>query len=209
MPDQLSEPSIADEAVRRSWHAGGGNAAITVVLETYGPEILGWLVGILRDADDASDVFSAFCERLWSTFASFHWRCSLRTWTYTIARRVAIDHQRAETRRARHLVPLSASPEVAEVAERVRTTTLPGLKTANRQAISQLRDQLPPQDRMLLVLRVDRDLSWDDLARVFLERTDPAAAELKREAARLRKRFQLIKQRLLQLGKTAGLLESK
>jgi RNA polymerase sigma-70 factor (ECF subfamily) len=209
VPNQLSEPSIVDEAVRRAWRAGDANAAITAALEAYGPEILGWLVGILRDADDASDVFSAFCERLWSTFASFHWRCSLRTWTYTIARRVAIDHQRAESRRARHMVPLSASPEVADVAERVRTTTLPGLKTANRQAISLLRDQLPPQDRMLLILRIDRDLSWDDLARVFLDRTDPSAADLKREAARLRKRFQLVKQRLVQLGKTAGLVQTE
>jgi RNA polymerase sigma-70 factor, ECF subfamily len=202
-----SQTSTVDEAVRRAWQAGDANGAITAVIEAHGPEILGWLVGILRDADDAGDAFSIFCERLWSTFASFRWRCSIRTWAYAIARRVVLDHQRAESRRTRRLVPLSASPEVVQVAERVRTTTLPGLKTAHRRAISQLRDQLPPQDRMLLILRVDRGLRWDDLARVFLDRPDPTAAELKREAARLRKRFQLIKQRLAELGRSAGLIE--
>ncbi|HEY0481713.1 MAG TPA: RNA polymerase sigma factor [Kofleriaceae bacterium] len=209
MPAKLTgQPTRGvDAAVRHAWQAGDASGAITVVLEAYGGEILGWLVGVLRNTDDAGDVFSAFCERLWATFSSFSWRCSIRTWAYTIARRVAIDHQRAEARRARRLVPLSVSPEVAQVAERVRTTTLPGLKTANRQAIAQLRDRLPPQDRMLLVLRVDRGLGWDDLARVFLERPEPTAAEVKREAARLRKRFQLIKQRLLQLGRSAGLVE--
>jgi RNA polymerase sigma-70 factor (ECF subfamily) len=196
-----------DKAVRRAWQAGDADGAITATLEEYGPEILGWLVGILRDVDDANDVFSAFAERLWSTFGSFGWRCSIRTWAYTIARRAAVDHQRSETRRARRHVPLSASPEVVKVVERVRTTTLASLKTANRRAIAELRDQLPAADRMLLVLRIDRQLGWDDLARVFLERSDPTAAELKREAARLRKRFQLIKQKLLQLGRSAGLVE--
>ena len=196
-----------DEAVRRAWQDGDTDGATTAALEHYGPEILGWLVGVLRDIDDANDVFSAFAERLWSTFGSFGWRCSVRTWAYAIARRAAVDHQRSETRRARRHVPLSASPEVIEVAERVRTTTLASLKTANRRAIAELRDQLPEPDRMLLVLRVDRQLGWDDLARIFLERSDPSPAELKREAARLRKRFQLVKQKLLQLGRSAGLVE--
>jgi RNA polymerase sigma-70 factor (ECF subfamily) len=202
-----SPPSRSDEAIRHAWQTGDANAAITATLEVLGPEILGWLIGIFRDVDDANDVFSAFAERLWSMFDRFHWRCSLRTWAYTVARHVAIDHQRTKARRGRRLVPLSVSPEVAEVAERVRTTTLASQKTANRQAISQLRDELPPQDRMLLVLRIDRDLGWDDLARVFLDQPDPTAAELKREAARLRKRFQLIKQRLIQLGRAAGLVD--
>ncbi|TMQ25868.1 MAG: sigma-70 family RNA polymerase sigma factor [Deltaproteobacteria bacterium] len=171
-----------DEAIRRSWEAGNADAAITAVLEQHGPEILGWLVGILRDVDDANDVFSTFAER-------------------------AVDHQRNEARRARRIVPLSASSEVTKVAERVRTTTLAHLKTANRQAISQLRDQLPPQDRMLLVLRVDRGLPWSDLARVFLDQPDPTAAELKREAARLRQRFHLIKEKLLKIGRDAGLVK--
>ncbi len=196
-----------DEAIRRAWEAGNADAAITAVLEQHGPEILGWLVGNLRDVDDANDVFSTFAERLWSTFAGFGWRCSVRTWAYAIARRAAVDHQRNEARRARRIVPLSASSEVTKVAERVRTTTLAHLKTANRQAISQLRDQLPPQDRMLLVLRVDRGLPWSDLARVFLDQPDPTAAELKREAARLRQRFHLIKEKLLKIGRDAGLVK--
>lgn len=196
-----------DDAVRRAWNAGDTSAALTLTLEHYGPEILGWLVGIFRDVDDANDVFSAFAERLWSTFATFGWRCSLRTWAYAIARRAAVDHQRVEARRARRNVPLSAASEITKVAERVRTTTLAHLKTANRQAIAELRDQLPPQDRMLLVLRVDRGLPWRDLARVFLDQPDPTADELKRESARLRQRFQLIKNKLLKIGRDAGLVE--
>lgn len=57
-----------------------------------------------------------------------------------------------------------------------------------------------------VVLRVDRGLAWEELARVMLD--DPAATSeaLKRESARLRKRFQLVKEKLLELGREAGLV---
>jgi RNA polymerase sigma-70 factor (ECF subfamily) len=107
----------------------------------------------------------------------------------------------------RRRLPLSA-PEAAALTVRARTGTPASRRTANRTAIARLRDQLPTQDRMLLILRIDRQLAWDDLARVFLEQADPAASDLKREAARLRKRFQLVKLRLLALARDAGLIES-
>lgn len=58
------------------------------------------------------------------------------------------------------------------------------------------------------MLRVDRQLAWTDLARVLHE-DDDAALEgkaLEREAARLRKRFQLVKERLYEMGRRAGLV---
>jgi len=198
--------SSVNEAVRLAWDKGDAEGAVTATLEAYGAEILGWLVGVLRDVDEAEDAFAAFTETLWSSFARFGWRCSVRTWAYALARHAAVDQRRSEARRARRQVPLSA-PEVAQVAERIRTTTLASLRTVNRTAIARLRDELPADDRMLLVLRVDRELAWDDLARVFLDAPDPEAAELKREAARLRKRFQLIKEQLVSLARGAGLIE--
>jgi RNA polymerase sigma-70 factor (ECF subfamily) len=60
---------------------------------------------------------------------------------------------------------------------------------------------------MLLVLRVDRGLAWEDIALTFLD--DPEAAseeDKKREAARLRKRFQIVKKRLGERAREVGLL---
>jgi len=57
---------------------------------------------------------------------------------------------------------------------------------------------------MLLVLRVDKGLAWNDLARVMYAEDGPLLDDegLKREAARLRKRFQHVKERLLELKRT-------
>jgi hypothetical protein len=47
----------------------------------------------------------------------------------------------------------------------------------------------------LLILRVDRDLDWRDIAHIFLG-AEARDAELARHAAVLRKRFERAKQRL-------------
>jgi RNA polymerase sigma-70 factor (ECF subfamily) len=68
--------------------------------------------------------------------------------------------------------------------------------------VQELRDRLPEEDRMLLVLRIDRKLDWKDLAHVFSEtrgHAQPDAATIEREAARLRKRFQVLKERIREL----------
>ena len=60
--------------------AGDTRGAATLVLRELGPEVLGFLSGVLGDAD-ADEVFSAWSERLWRSLEGFEGRCSLRTWT--------------------------------------------------------------------------------------------------------------------------------
>jgi RNA polymerase sigma-70 factor (ECF subfamily) len=60
---------------------------------------------------------------------------------------------------------------------------------------------------MLLILRVDRGMDWRDLAAAMGDENAPLeGADLDREAARLRKRFERIKDRLRELAREAGLL---
>ena len=62
-----------------------------------------------------------------------------------------------------------------------------------KSRFAELRDALPDDDRELLVLRVDKALSFDEIVRVTSEPgIELAPADLKRESARLRKRFQLV-----------------
>jgi RNA polymerase sigma-70 factor (ECF subfamily) len=165
--------------------------------------VLGYLVTFQRDHDAAGDAFSIFSERLWETLPSFEWRCSIRTWCYRLARNAAIDVQRGNGRRRE--VGLSSAPEVALLAAKTRTETLSALRTAKRTALEGLRDELSEEDRTMLVLRVDRDLDWREIAVVMDSARDAEDAEVTREAARLRKRFQLVKDRLRALARERGI----
>lgn len=193
---------MSETRIRERFDAGDLGAATTAALETYGPEILGLLLSLHRSEDEASDAFSLFAERLWTSMDRFEWKCSMRTWAYVVARRASHDVRRAEHRHEKRAVRLSEVDDVAALVAKVRTTTLTILRTETKSALQKLREELPEEDQMLLVLRVDRKLAWDDLARVFDAEADP-----KKESARLRKRFQLVKEKLFTLGKQRGLIE--
>jgi RNA polymerase sigma-70 factor, ECF subfamily len=188
-------------AVHGRWKAGDVDGAAAHALRHYGAEVFGYLLAVHRDEDDARDVFSVVCERFWRTLPRFEWRASLRTYLYVLARSQSARHRRDEARRRARLEPLSEADAVpAEVREATRSC----LRSDGPRSITRLRDALQPDDRELLVLRVDRGLAWPCLARVFLgDEADEAAVE--REAARLRKRFQLLRRRLLDEGRARGL----
>ena len=181
--------------------------AATLAIRGYGAEIYGFLVTFHRDEEDAAEVFSIFSERLWRDLPAFQGDCSVRTWTYVLARHSSLNYRRDLRRRERRQRELPEGSELSAIVEQVRSETASYLRSERRARFTALRESLPPEDQMLLALRVDRGLAWSDLAWVLGEGAGPLGeGELKREAARLRKRFQLVKERLLELGYRAGVV---
>ncbi len=181
------------------------NGATTAALRGYGPEIYGFLMGFHRAEEDAAEVFSLFSERVWKGMSTFEWGSSLRTWAYTIARNTSITYRGSAMKRARRFPAMPDGSFLSAIAEDVRSVTQSFLKTEVKDRVAKLRDSLSPEDQMLLVLRVDRKLAWLDLARILRDDAKPASAEeLNRESAKLRKRFQVIKEKLLELSRAVG-----
>lgn len=193
--------------IRRLTEASDLDAATTVALEGYGPEILRFLIGFNGSETAASEVFSLFAEGIWRGIGAFDWACSFRTWAFAVARRASLRHRRDQGRRAARQVPLEQCAAISRIAEQVRSQTLSYLRTERKSRFAEIRETLPPDDRALLMLRVDRKLSWKDCARAMQDDEAPLDEEaLKREAARLRKRFQLVKEKLLVIGRSEGLV---
>jgi RNA polymerase sigma-70 factor (ECF subfamily) len=195
-----------ERAIRERFEAGDLQGAATAGLRGYGPEIFGVLVSLQRDEAHAAEVFSEFTERLWRGLDRFAWESSFRTWAFTIARNASKSHAEAAQARARALSPLPSGSALSALAAQIRTETLPYLRTEVKDGFARLRQALPEDDRLLLVLRVDKGMSWNEVARVLQGNEGPgdAAAE-KREAARLRQRFATLKRELLERAKEAGL----
>jgi len=196
-----------EAAIQKRCVAGDSAGAVNEALLLLGPEIYGYLVAAHQDEDEAADAFASFSERLWRGLLRFQWECSLRTWAYRIARSASVDQFRAKGAVARRAVPLSDCPEVAAMVARVRSETSAYLRTGPRDAIAELRRSLCEEDQTLLILRLDKKLAFAEIALVFAKQTDPET--LARESARLRKRFQLARERLLELGRAHGLLPRK
>ena len=181
---------------------GDLRAAATLVIETYGPEVLGFLEVMLRNHTDSGDAFSQACEDLWKGLPHFEGRSSMKTWFYTLARNAG-SRLRRSSPGWRH----AALSEVSEIADRVRSRTRPHLKTEVKAGIAAIRDALDEDARMLLALRVDRGMSWTDVARVMANEDDGDSDEaIARVAARLRKRFQSVKEHIRKQAIANGLV---
>lgn len=197
------EHAATEGRVRTLIERGEVRQAATLLLQELGPEVFGFLLGAMGSRADADDVFAATSERIWRSLGSFQWRSSVRTWVYVIARNEASRFGRGARRR--HAGRVTPS-ELENVVERVRTETRSALRTSKRDKVRALREELSLDERTLLILRVDRGLEWPEIARIFLAGEQPPSdEEVLREAARLRKRFQLVKAQLARRAREEGL----
>ena len=198
--------STTDEhELRCAWDSGDYRTVTTLALERYGPEIIGVLRARLGSEPNAAEVFSLFAEDLWRGLSGFQWRSTLRAWAYRIARNATARWAIASARKPEHNVPMDQA-DILELAERVRSSTMVHLRTEVKSEVRRLREELAEPDQMLLILRIDKALEWEEVAAALADE-ELAAEDLKREAARLRKRFQLVTEKLRALARERGLLD--
>ncbi len=196
-----------ERRIRQHFDAGDQKRAATVLLEGYGREVLGFLIARLRDRDAASEVFSLFTEDLWKGLPGFRWECTARVWAYALARHAASRYIADAQNRRKRNVPLSHAGPLSAIEQKIRTATLAAARTESRSRIAQLRETLPAEDQMVIILRVNRKLDWREIAQVMVgESATGTEADLAKETARLRKRYQLAKERLRRMAEEEGLV---
>jgi RNA polymerase sigma-70 factor (ECF subfamily) len=178
-----------DDRVRQLASAGETSAAATEAIRALGPQVLAYLRGLVRDEGDAKEAFSTWAENVWRGLPAFRGESSLRTWAYRLAYHAALGVMGGAWRqRARPF----QDGEASRLAETMRTATAVRVDR-QRVTLDQLRAQLSDADRTLLALRIDQQLSWEEIAEVLAE--DGARPE----PATLAKRFERLKERLRSL----------
>jgi len=191
----------AERAIREAHERGDMDAAVRSALAHYQTEVYSFLYARLGSESDAHEVLAQASEDLWRGIEGFEWRCSFRTWLYTLARHAAVRFERTPANQRARRQSLS---RVSDAPVRERSRTRPYLRTDVKDRFAALRSTLDPDEQSLLVLRVDRGMSWEDVARVLHDSGD---ADLRRHAANLRQRFRQLVLRLRERARDEGLLE--
>jgi RNA polymerase sigma-70 factor (ECF subfamily) len=196
----VSEPESADPEVgiRALLAAGDHAGAVTAAIRGYGPRLLSYLDRVLRSPPDADDVFAVCCEDMWKGVAGFRGESSFLTWSYRLAWHAAARFLRDPYRKRGRVLETT---EAGRLAAEVALTTAPHLRQNAKDALEEIRATLAPEEQTLLVLRIDRDLSWTEIAQVLAE----DGAEPPSEPA-LRKRFERLKDRLRLAVEARGLV---
>jgi RNA polymerase sigma-70 factor (ECF subfamily) len=205
MQVQQTDP---EHDIRRAWESGDFDAAATIALEAYTSEIFGFLSTRLQSQSDAEEAVAMFAVDLWNGIAAFGWRSSVRTWAYAVARNAANRYLCGPHQRLDRNVALSSCGALPELIERARSSTHMHQRTDIKDRFRALREELDLDDQLLLILRIDRDMPWRDVALAMSESAHLDEEAIQREAARLRKNFERVKADLKRMATQAGLLSA-
>ncbi|MBX3273108.1 MAG: sigma-70 family RNA polymerase sigma factor [Sandaracinaceae bacterium] len=179
-------------------------AAATEAMRGYGPAVYRFLVSRMGDEDRAADAFGQLGEDLWRGLEGFRGSSSFMTWMFTLARNAAHRIERSPSNRRRRYATTSA---LEAVTQEVRSRTAPYLRTEIKDKFRAIREELSPEERALLHLRIDEDLEWNDVARVIGGDAALGGPELRRASMRLRKQFSELKRKLRERAEAEGLLD--
>ncbi|HEX8726494.1 MAG TPA: RNA polymerase sigma factor [Gemmatimonadaceae bacterium] len=141
-----------------AWRAGDERAATTLVTR-HAPAVARFLVscGERREVDElVQDTF----VRAFGALDSFRADSSLRTWLFTIARRLLLDRRRADRRR-RDRVEIAEGDAVTEV-DALDSVVAGETEERLRRAV----ERLSPKQREVFTLRVTEGLTYRDIADV-------------------------------------------
>lgn len=168
----------------------------TKAMREYGGELFRFVRASICNDQDVADVNSELWEDIWTGLPNFQWRASFRTWAYTLARHACTRHLRHPSRKK--LRPLSDA-DLSRLENHLRTSIW-YLQDGTRSKLLALRERLKPDERALIFLRVDRNMSWKEIALVMEQEGRPES-----EVA-LRKQYSRLKDQIREMAKREGLL---
>ncbi|CAG1769688.1 ECF RNA polymerase sigma-E factor [uncultured bacterium] len=159
MAEGLTDPGDPlDSTLIQRWKEGDERAATALVERHAGA--LARYVSSMGERDAAEEVVQDTFVRAFSSLDTFRGESSLRTWLFTIARRLVVDRRRA-MRRRREVGTLD------DVDAATEYTALDGL-IANeaRKKVWGAVGKLSPTQREVFLLRVNEGLSYKEIAEV-------------------------------------------
>lgn len=139
---------------------GGDERAATEIVERHAPALTRFAaqLGVRSDVDElVQDTF----VRAFNALEGFRAESSLRTWLFTILRRLVIDRRRAMGRRA-------VEVDVAEHDASTEYDALDGLVAEETSLrIRRAMDKLSPMQREVFILRVQEGRNYKDIAEIL------------------------------------------
>jgi RNA polymerase sigma-70 factor (ECF subfamily) len=138
------------------WKAGEQRAATLLVARHAAA--LSRFAASVGARDDVEEVVQDTFVRAFASLDGFRGESSLRTWLFTIARRLILDRRRATRRRGEQV-------EVQEGDVATEYDSLDGVVAEETRARLRLAmDELTPTQREVFVLRVSEGMSYKEIA---------------------------------------------
>ena len=184
MPDviRVGDDADIDRALIARWNAGDQRAA-TALVERHATSLarfIGSLGAIAAPEEIVQDTF----VRAFGSLDAFRGESSLRSWLFTIARRLVLDERRAGRRERNHVALEDAQDQLISADDVLDGVVADESEGRVRDAVS----RLSPLQREVFTLRVVEGLSYKEIA-VVASTTEGAARVHYHNAMRAVKEF--------------------
>jgi RNA polymerase sigma-70 factor (ECF subfamily) len=157
-PGPENRPEETDLELISRWKAGDSRAATRLVGRHS--QALARFAASAGEREGIEELVQDTFVRAFASLDSFRGESSLRTWLFTIERRLMLDRRRAE-RRSRETVPVQESDQVSEYG------ALDSMIADEAQdRVRRSLDALSPTQREVFTLRVQQGLSYKEIAEV-------------------------------------------
>lgn len=157
-PGGPGDDALDDAALVERWR-GGDERAATALVERHAPALARFAANLGARGDVEELVQDTFV-RAFGSLDTFRGQSSLRTWLFTIERRLLLDRRRAERRR-RDGEELEGHEAVTEY-DALDALVADEAERRVRQAV----ERLTPTQREVFTLRVTEGLSYREIAEV-------------------------------------------
>lgn len=148
----------SDAALVERWQAGDERAATTLVERHAAP--LARFAASLGVRDEIEEIVQDTFVRAFGSLGQFRGESTLRTWLFTILRRLVLDRRRARSRR-----PVAVPIEEGDVVTEFDALDRVVADEAERRLASAIAT-LSPTQREVFTLRVGEGLSYREIATV-------------------------------------------
>lgn len=179
----VPDAPASEHLIRAQCESADYSGALRAIFGRYGAELRGFLRSRTSSRNSMEEVYSSFSEDVWKGLPGLRAQGQVRSWLYVVARNALSRHLRRRLRWRDHHV----AGEPDESAGEPR----PSLSGPRFSTLTPLLGDLSEHDRWLLEQRVLRAQAFAEIARLHAP-AGASEADVSRESARLRKRFQLL-----------------
>ena len=171
----------------------GDEGAYRELIERYRRQVYSLALRMVRQAEDAEDLTQETFIRMFRALERYDPTRPFAAWLFTIASRLAIDHLRRRRVRPISLVQRDAGSDEEREME-IRDPSLGPEELASHgeeeRRAQELIDGLPPHYRIVVILRHQQELSYEEIAAALHLPLGTVKARIHRARALLKQRIE-------------------
>jgi RNA polymerase sigma-70 factor (ECF subfamily) len=170
----------------------GDTAAFEELIERHQSLVAGTVARMLGSNSDVEDIAQQVFIRVWKSAGRYVARARFTTWLLKITRNLVFNELRRSKRHAQ--VPIQTEPGAEERPLEDETAQAPDaslLEAELQQAIERAITQLPESQRMALILRRYKEMSYEEIGEILDLSVPAVKSVLFRARTELRERLRV------------------